>query len=52
MNGKIGGKMVIKGKNLTVVGQDDDDLILMEVTTKGAVREYRLTYFGRLVRIN
>lgn len=48
---KIGGEIRIGEKTYTVVGQDDGDLILM-TTVRGAIREYRWTEAGRLVRIN
>lgn len=48
---KIGGVIVIEGKTLTIVGEDDGDLIGM-TTVRGAIREYRITSRGKLVRIN
>jgi hypothetical protein len=48
---KIGGVIVIEGKTLTIVGEDDGDLIGMTTTKTGAIREYRISSRG-LRRIN
>jgi hypothetical protein len=48
---KLGGVIVIEGKTLTIVGEDDGDLIGMTTTKTGAIREYRITARG-LRRIN